>query len=304
MENINNGRCDYANTEFILLSLIDNKIGIISNIRIEIIRYIKYIHIIKKIILINDDEQYLKNIVVNNWYLKNNNRNIENIIINSWNIKNDIQQNFVSYFTWTDHVKNHFFGNDKDIFDGLIIKHKCTMTLIYKSFFYDYNEAVIYVPDLFPIHESDPILNDLKDMRLNDIFSNDWCENFVIKNPIMNQLQKCIHNKITLQIYKCNHPVLNLLLSNNYVQCGVMECENYYITGFLRYDSTKINRVPKVNGEKVTLITPKKKNIEHEPICEITKKFIIAMQNIETERNSKYQRKKYNLNFHVLEFLI
>ena len=254
MQNINNQHV-YANSEFILLSIINNKIGIVPDIHIEIIKYIKYVHIIKKTILTNN---------------------------NNWNTEYDIQQNFVSYFVRIDNIKTIFFGNDKDIFDNLATKHKCVTAPIYKISSHCYEklvEAAIYVPDLFPIHEPDPILNYPENRRMYAEYSNYRCDNFVIKNPIGRELEKCINNKITLQIYKCNHPILNLLLSNGYVQSGVIECKNYYFTGFLHYGFSETD--PKRHDEKkITLITPKEKNTKYKPICEIVKEFIIMMQNI------------------------
>ena len=152
-------------------------------------------------------------------------------------------------------------------------EHKCTLALIFQNKIFNCDEAVIYVPDLYPICETDPIINDW--VRMSNIFYCDRCDDFVIKNPICGELLGHIQSNITWQIYKCNHPLLNLLLLNGYVQCGVMECEDYYFTGFFigsgRYGERR---------NKITLITPKKKNIAYKPIHKIVKEFIITMQNV------------------------
>ena len=47
MSAIHNNQCNYANTEFILLSIINNERGIICDIHENIIKYIEYSKIMK-----------------------------------------------------------------------------------------------------------------------------------------------------------------------------------------------------------------------------------------------------------------
>lgn len=242
---VNNDRC--ASAEFILLSIIDNKIDLIPSLHKRIFKYIKYIHIMKKTISIFDN---------------NNISNIKKII----NL----------YIARVNRIKYNLLGNHYDFFDCLITKHRCVMALILKNNSSNCNESVIFVPDLFPINEPDPVHNPLicsnhSCLRLawhdhdaimaDKIFSVNRRDNFVIKNPIRGEL------------YECNHPILNLLLSSGYIQCGVMEHTDHYFIGFKRYDDVN----------KITLVTPKKNdNIIFKPLslCKIVKEFIVTMQNI------------------------
>ena len=266
---ISNDQYNYANTGFILLSIINNKIGIVSDLYESIFKHIKYVQIMKKTISSSENDHNF----------------------------DDIQKIIDSYAAYIDNTKHKLFGN-KDIFDDLVVKHKCKIAEIQQNTLLNPDELIIYIPDLFPIKKSslsgknkdifyDP--NDTQDevMLMSEIFSTDPCNGFVIKNPILVELRKCIMKKITWQIYKCNHPILNLLLSNEYVQCGVMEHEDYYFTGFLRcyacHDETIKKYRTHQRKTKITLITPKKRgNTNSKPpeLHKIVKEFIVIMQNI------------------------
>ena len=272
----------YASTELILLSIINNKIGIIPDLYEIIFRHIKRVQLMKKTISMFGDNQKI----------------------------NDIKKIISSYITCVDRIKRKLLGNDKNIFNNLMITHKCIMAPILKNNSLICNELIIYVPDLFPINESDPINNIsmgwgyyysnvwhkyFDTITMNDIFSVDNCDDFVIKNPIYGELYECIMKKINWQIYKCNHPILNLLLSDGYIQCGVMEHKDYYFIGFLRHEANKkitLQQAKKIenfncyqfrNRKKITLVTPKKEDIiNFKPfsLCKIVEEFIVMMQNI------------------------
>lgn len=223
-------------------------------------------------------------------------------IINIYNIfigeKYDTPLNLKidSYFKHVDFIKNELFGSNKIIFDELITKHKCIMLPIFNINSSYCNEAVIYMPDLVP----EKLCNDF-DMQWfknalsiynlrnvfeatdlferfvtkNYLFSIDWCDDFVIKNPIYGELINCVAKLITWQIYNSKHPILNLLL-NDYVQCGVLEHEDYYLIGFL----SRPKFIGTGHRRKITLIVPqKKKFINYKPLSTIVEKYIISAQN-------------------------
>ena len=261
---------NYASTEFILLSIINNKKDIVSDIHKYIIKYIEYVQIIKKTMANYNDGLDIQHFSVPN-----------------------IQQFFLLYYTTVNNIKDELFGVNKNIFDDLMIKHKCTFALLFQNNIRNCDEAVIYVPDLFPTYKSDPII-DYFNLRMNTNFSDDQCDNFVIKNLIRGEMREHIRSTITWKINKCNHPLLNLLLSSGYTQCGVMTCGDYYLTGFLKgteYANTYATyggNEPSIyygrdilkNKKKITLVTPKKNNLKHKSIYKIVKESITMMQNV------------------------
>lgn len=206
----------------------------------------------------------------------------------------------VLYFEYVDIIKESLFESSKNIFDDIMKKHKCVMAPIFDVNSSKLcNEAVIYVPDLLPnkspndidtewIENATTIIHNINSVfgmisfferfiTKNHTFSIDWCEDFIIKNPIYENLIDSVASKITWQIYNSNHPILNLLL-NDYIQCGALEHDNYYLIGFL----SRLAPKPKnFRQKKITLVVPKRKNcVKIKSLNKIIKEFIMSAQNI------------------------
>ena len=268
---MSNNQRNYTNEDTVLLSIINNNVGIVVDLYGIVFKYIKRVQIMKKAISIFENDSDV----------------------------DDIQKIISSYIACADCIKHKLFGDNKNIFNDLMINHKCTMAAILDDNLpndvvpIDIKESIIYVPDLFPTTDSNPIGYDFIAAMTNDIISIDSCSEFVIKNPICFELQKCVTKNITWQIYKCDHPILNLLLSDGYIQCGVMEHGDYYFTGFLRHcpdiKLTSDQAGRSGNGcllrhnykKKITLITPKNRGVINcKPLNIIINEFIVTMQNI------------------------
>lgn len=216
-----NNECICANTEHIILSIFNSNI-IMSDIQKEIITYIRHIYLMKKILL-----------------------NINNV----WNAK-DLQQNFISYFAWANNIQNKLSVND-DTFNNLLTKHKCIFAPIFKNDPSVFNKAIIYVPDLFITKRSD-FVNDSVNLK-NTNSENQ--KKFVLANPTHDgarYFSKEIYNE-------CYHPVLNLLLLNNYSHYKIIEYEDFFALYCDKKLSIPYSRFGQRNRKQITLITSKKK---------------------------------------------
>lgn len=124
---LENNKHTCASTKFIQLSIINNKIDSIPDLHKIIFEYVKRVRIMEKTILMFRDED--------------NNRNIGNI-----------EKIIDSYVDRVDCIKRRLFGDSDDIYNKLLIKHKCIMAPILQTYRTRCNEFVIYVPDLYRLN--------------------------------------------------------------------------------------------------------------------------------------------------------